>query len=99
MTPEDGSTHPGAEPEAASGPGPGATAKRLLPWLVAVGFGAWNLFAFTPRLAVAEGTLPDETQSAALGKVVRNVWYEFCLSSLVLFVVVLLGITAPATHP
>jgi len=66
---------------------------------VAVGFGAWNLFAFTPRLAFAEGTLPDETQSAALGKVVRNVWVEFCLSSLVLLVVGLLGITAPATHP
>lgn len=66
---------------------------------VAIGIGAWNLLIFKPRLAIAEGSLPDETHCAALGKVARNVWVEFCLSSVVLLVVGLLGITAPATHP
>jgi copper resistance protein D len=65
---------------------------------VAVGFGAWNLLAFKPRLTTAGGALPDETQGAALTKVARNVWIELCLASLILLVVGLLGITAPATH-
>jgi putative copper resistance protein D len=65
---------------------------------VAIGFGAWNLLAFKPQLATADGSPPDEAQSAALAKVARNVWVELCLASLVLLVVGLLGITAPATH-
>ena len=65
---------------------------------IAIGFGAWNLLAFKPRLTIAEGSLPDDTQSAALAKVARNVWVELCFVSLVLLVIGLLGIMPPAAH-
>jgi putative copper resistance protein D len=64
----------------------------------AVAIGAWNLLILKPRLAIAGGSLPGETHSAALSKVARNVWIELWLASLVLLVVGLLGITPPATH-
>jgi putative copper resistance protein D len=64
----------------------------------AVGIGARNLLILKPRLAIAEESLPDEMQGAALAKVARNVLIEFCLALLILLVVGLLGITAPATH-
>jgi putative copper export protein len=56
------------------------------------------LLIFRPRLDIAEGSLPDETQSEALAKVARNVWVELCLASFILLVVGLLGMMPPAAH-
>ena len=64
----------------------------------AVGIGGWNLLILKPRLAIAAGSLPDETQGTALAKVARNVLIELCLASLILLVVGLLGISPPVTH-
>jgi len=71
---------------------------KLALFTAMIGIGAWNLFLAKRRLPMVEALAGNESQSAALKIVARNVLIEISLGTLVLIIVGLLGIMPPAIH-
>ena len=70
---------------------------KLALFAATIGIGAWNLI-LTPRTVPDDGPSLGGTEDAALSKIVRNVLIEIGLVTIILLVVGLLGISAPAIH-
>lgn len=71
---------------------------KLALFVAMVGIGAWNLLQLRPRQAEREAANADDRETLTLRKVKRNVTIEIVLGTLVLIVLGVLGITAPAIH-
>jgi putative copper export protein len=59
-----------------------------------IGFGAWNLFLLKPRIAVELPTV-SLVQKSAVRLLLRTVFWEIGLGTLVILIVGLLGNTPP----
>lgn len=68
---------------------------KLVLFFAMVGFGAWNLFLLKPRIAVNLPTVNVAQQKSAVSLLLRNVLWEIGLSTVVILVVGVLGITPP----
>jgi putative copper resistance protein D len=72
---------------------------KLVLFAATLAVAAWNLLKLTPQLTVEKSSFFSATRQTAACVVIRNVLIEIGLSTLILLVVGLLGITAPAVHP
>jgi copper resistance protein D len=68
---------------------------KLVLFFAMVGFGAWNLFLLKPRIAVDLRTANVAQQKSAVRLLLRNVFWEMGLGTVVILIVGLLGTTPP----
>ena len=68
---------------------------KLILFFAMVGFGAWNLFLLKPRIAIDLPTVNVAQQQSAVWLLLRNVFWEIGLGTVVILIVGLLGTTPP----
>ena len=73
-------------------------ASKVVLFFAMIGVGAWNLFLLKPRIAVDLPTVNVAQQKRALRLLLRNVLWEIGLSTVVILIVGLLGITPPPSR-
>jgi putative copper resistance protein D len=71
---------------------------KLVLFLGMIGFGAWNLFLLKPRIPMDLPTVDFAPQKSTLHSLLRNVFWEIGLGTVVILIVGWLGTTPPPTR-